>query len=57
MSFSALVAKVGQSEAPSSLTATIFWPITPPLALISSMASWVELATVISEMAMVPVSE
>jgi hypothetical protein len=50
-------AKVGQSEAPSSLITLILPPRMPPMALIWSMAScsaWIE---PVSEMAMVPVAE
>jgi len=50
-------AKVGQSEAPSSLITLIMRPSTPPDALIWSMAScsaWIE---PVSEIAMVPVAE
>src|SRR5438093_1269947 len=50
-------ANVGQSDAPSSMTGTIFLPITPPLALISSMASSVASFTEVSLMDIVPLSE
>ena len=56
-SFLLFSAKVGQSEAPSSLMTLIFRPRMPPIALIWSMAScsaWIE---PVSEMAIVPVAE
>src|SRR4028118_1246555 len=56
-SFSALVLKVGQSEAPSSTTASIFLPSTPPFSLISSMAIMVASFTETSLIAIVPVNE
>lgn len=57
MSLLAFSAKVGQSEAPSSLIGLIFLPSTPPEALISSIASFSESRTVTSLIAMVPESE
>src|SRR4028119_825986 len=56
-SFSALVLKVGQSEAPSSTTASIFLPSTPPFSLISSIAIIVASFAETSLIAIVPVSE
>ncbi len=57
MSFWAFSAKVGQSEAPSSTTGLSCLPITPPAALISSMARSSASRTATSEIAMVPDSE
>src|ERR1700716_1555212 len=57
MSFFAFSANVGQSDAPSSMTGWIFLPITPPAALISSMAMSSEFLTVTSLIDMVPLSE
>src|SRR5690606_2022151 len=57
MSFCAFSANVSQSEAPSSITGWICLPRTPPLALISSIASSVASRTVTSLIAMVPLSE
>jgi hypothetical protein len=56
-SFLDFSAKVGQSEAPSSLMTLILRPRMPPISLIWSMAScsaWIE---PVSEIAMVPVDE
>src|SRR5438552_1782907 len=57
MSFSALRANVGQSEAPSSTTASTWRPKTPPLEFSSSMANKVASITDFSLMAMLPVRE
>jgi hypothetical protein len=57
MSFCAFSAKVGQSDAPSSTTGSIFLPSRPPAWLISSMASSSASRTVTSLMAIVPLSE
>src|SRR5882757_5530286 len=57
MSFCAFSAKVGQSEAPSSITGWICLPRIPPLALIWSIASSSAFLTVTSLMAMVPDSD
>src|SRR5216684_331287 len=56
-SLRAFSANVGQSLAPSSTIVSILLPITPPLALISSIASFSASTTEASAMAMVPVSE
>jgi len=56
-SFLDFSAKVGQSEAPSSLMTLILRPSTPPMALIWSMASCSAWMEPVSEMAMVPVAE
>jgi len=57
ISASAWRAKVGQSDAPSRVTASMRRPSTPPPALISSMASCVAAATLRSLMAIVPLGE
>src|SRR4051794_40568942 len=57
ISFCAFSANVGQSDAPSSTTGTTFLPMTPPAALISSIAMSSEFLTVTSLMAIVPDSE
>ena len=57
ISFFAFSAKVGQSEAPSSITGTICLPSTPPAALISSIASSSASFTETSLIDMVPLSE
>ncbi|MNV13230.1 hypothetical protein D3C71_1038610 [compost metagenome] len=56
-SFLDFSAKVGQSEAPSSLMTLILRPSTPPMALIWSMASCSAWMEPVSEIAMVPVAE
>ncbi|MNK77592.1 hypothetical protein D3C87_971980 [compost metagenome] len=56
-SFFDFSAKVGQSEAPSSLMTLILRPRMPPIALIWSMASCSAWMEPVSEMAMVPVDE
>ena len=57
MSFSAFVANVEGSEAPSSSTYTIFLPRTPPEAFISSIARTSASLTDFSLIAIEPVSE
>ena len=57
ISFFAFSAKVGQSDAPSSMTGSIFLPSTPPAALISSIASSSASLTETSQIAIVPLSE
>ena len=57
ISFWAFSAKVGQSDAPSSTTGSIFLPSTPPAALISSIASSSASLTETSLIAIVPLSE
>jgi Predicted membrane protein len=57
ISFRAFSANVGQSDAPSSMTGTIFLPSTPPFALISSIASSSASLTDTSLIAIVPLSE
>ncbi|MCY1367752.1 hypothetical protein D9M69_546980 [compost metagenome] len=56
-SFFDFSAKVGQSEAPSSLMTLILRPRMPPIALIWSMASCSAWMEPVSEMAIVPVDE
>src|SRR2546427_203661 len=56
-SFLDFSAKVGQSEAPSSLITRILRPRMPPMALIWSMASCSAWMEPVSEIAMVPVAE
>jgi len=56
-SFLDFSAKVGQSEAPSSLITLILRPSTPPIALIWSIASCSAWIDPVSEMAIVPVAE
>ena len=57
ISFDAFCAKVDGSDAPSSTRALICLPSTPPVALISSIASISAFFTVISLIAIVPVSD
>src|SRR3954453_4738027 len=57
MSFLDFSAKVGQSEAPSSTIGSSFIFMTPPAALISSIAISVASRTEVSEIAIVPLSE
>src|SRR5919202_1984838 len=57
ISFLAFSANVGQSEAPSSITGTIFCPSTPPAALISSIAISSASFTETSLIDIVPLSE
>src|SRR5712691_10015772 len=57
ISFLACSAKVGQSEAPSSMIGSIFLPSTPPLALISSIAISSASLTEVSLIDIVPISE
>src|SRR5690606_24176478 len=57
MSFCAFSAKVGQSDAPSSITGSSRLPRTPPAALTSSIASSSAFFTVTSLMAIVPLRE
>ena len=57
ISFLDFSAKVGQSEAPSSTIGSSFIFMTPPAALISSIASSVASRTETSEIAIVPLSE
>src|SRR3954462_11801187 len=56
-SFLDFSAKVGQSDAPSSLITLILRPRMPPMALIWSMASCAAGIEPVSEIAMVPVAE
>ena len=56
-SLRAFSAKVGLSLAPSSITASILRPITPPAALISSMAIFSASTSDASAIAIVPDSE
>jgi hypothetical protein len=56
-SLRAFSAKVAGSDAGSSTTGTIFMPLMPPAALISSIARIVALFSDSSMMAVVPVSE
>jgi hypothetical protein len=53
----AFSAKVGQSEAPSTMTSSIFLPSTPPLALISSAVKIRMSRSEVSLMAIVPERE
>src|SRR5438067_267444 len=57
MSLRAFSAKVGQSDAPSSMTGTICLPRTPPFALISSIAMISASFTEVSLMDIVPLRE
>src|SRR5215207_11310609 len=57
ISFFAFSAKVGQSDAPSSITGSICLPSTPPAALISSMAMISASFTETSLIDIVPLSE
>jgi hypothetical protein len=57
MSWRAFSAKSGQLDAGSTTTASILWPITPPLALISSMAIRATSFSTVSLIAIVPESE
>ena len=57
ISFLDFSAKVGQSEAPSSTIGSSFIFMTPPAALISSIAIRVASRTEVSEIAIVPLSE
>src|SRR5215216_1988683 len=57
ISFLDFSAKVGQSDAPSSTIGSSFIFMTPPAALISSMAISVASRTEVSEIAVVPLSE
>jgi hypothetical protein len=57
MSWRAFSAKSGQLEAGSTTTGSIFAPITPPAALISSIAISATSLSTVSLIAMVPESE
>ncbi len=57
MSWRAFSAKSGQFDAGSTTTASSFLPITPPLALISSIVMSATSFSDVSEMAIVPESE